>query len=68
MSAYYVNEDLRNNRAVVHREPCGFAVARDKKEGTGQWHGPYDSFSVACTFAESLGRAECTTHRQCCKQ
>ena len=67
LGAYFINEDLPNNRAVVHREPCGFARARDKKQGTGQWHGPYDSFNEAFSKAKSLGRANCTSHQQCCK-
>lgn len=63
MGVYHVNEDLPNNRAVVHEEPCGHAIARDKKPGTGEWHENIESFEAACSVAQSLGRREVTWHQ-----
>ncbi len=63
MGDYHVNNDPPENKAVIHKETCGHAMARKKNLEDGEWHGPYDSFEAAYSVAQSLGRREVILHR-----
>ena len=62
MMSYWVYENYRHNKAVVHKAECRFckdgAGLHEVGENTnGQWHGPFCDASEAQAKARNTGRA-----------
>ena len=61
MPVYWVYENFRNERAVVHEadcRDCNFGRGQDEHAdpGNGQWHGWFATREEAATFASGTGR------------
>lgn len=63
--AYYVDEDIAHDTAIVHRENCDWAQGREERTKSGRWLGPYAIGDLAINAASETGLGEVRLCRVC---
>ena len=67
MDDFYVNIDLRQNAATIHRKSCSYAQERPQYREDGGWH-PFATYKEAKHFADTCGRKNVKACSRCSPQ